>query len=88
MVNRVALDIFDPATPSNLAVLETAMLWKFWKLCRISLAKETVGYEYRLIREAKNFFDNQILINDPKNKSLKILDGIDLDPKSTLFSYF
>ena len=32
MVNRVALDIFDPATPSNLAVLETAMLWKFWKL--------------------------------------------------------
>jgi hypothetical protein len=36
MVNRVALDIFDPATPSKLPVWESATLWKFWKLCRIS----------------------------------------------------
>lgn len=88
MVNRVALDISDRATPSNLAVLETAMLWKFWKLCRISLARETVGYEYRLIPEAQEFFENQILNNYTQNNVYNFATHLNQNAKSTLFSDF
>ncbi|MEG3843743.1 hypothetical protein [Microcoleus sp. herbarium14] len=88
MVNRVALDIFAPATPSKLPVLETAMLWNFWKLCRISLARETVGYEYRVIPEAQDFFENQILINYTQNNVSNFENNLNQNAKSTLFSYF
>ena len=88
MVNRVALDISDPATQSNLAVLEAAMVWKFWKLCRISLAKETVGYEYRLIPEAQDFFEKQILNNYTQNNVFNFALNLNQKAKSTLFSNF
>ena len=88
MVNRVALDISDPATPSKLPVLESAMLWKFWKLCRISLARETVGYEYRLIPEAQDFFENQILNNYTQNNVSNFATHLNQNAKSTLFSDF
>jgi hypothetical protein len=89
MVNRVGLDISDPATPSNFAVLESAMLWKFWKLCRISLARETVGYEYRLIPEAQDFLENQILRdNYTQNNFVNFPNHLNQNTKSTLFSFF
>jgi len=88
MVDRVALDIFDPATPSKLPVWESATLWKFWKLCRISLARESVGYEYRLIPEAQDFLENQILINYTQNKVFNFERNLNQNVQSILFSCF
>ncbi len=90
MVNRVALDIPETAPLPNLAVLDTAMLWKFWKLCRISLASESVGYEYRLITEAQSFFQKEIVINidDAAPNIVNSPKHLNQDTKATLFSYF
>ena len=90
MVNRVALDIPKTVALSNLAALETAMLWKFWKLCQISLSSETVGYEYRLIPEAQNFFQKEIIRDrdDAAKNFVNFPNHVNQDTKATLFSYF
>ncbi|MEG4594979.1 hypothetical protein QUB00_24690 [Microcoleus sp. F8_C2] len=87
MIN-VALDIFAPPTQSKLPIGESATLWKFWKLCRISLARETVGYEYRLISEAQYFLENQLLINYKHNKVLNCENNLKQNVQSILFDYF
>jgi hypothetical protein len=90
MVNHVALDIPETAALSNFAVLETAMLWKFWKLYKISLASETVGYEYRLIPEAQKFFQKEIIrdSDDAAKNFVNFPNHVNQDTKATLFSYF
>jgi hypothetical protein len=89
MVNHVALDIPETAALSNFAVLETAMLGKFWKLCKISLASETVGYEYRLIPKAQKFFQKEIIrdSDDAAKNFVNFPNHVNQDAKATLFSY-
>ena len=92
MVNRIALDIPIPdnVALSNVSVLETAMLWKFWKICRISLASETVGYEHRFIPQAHKFFCEEIIRNrnDAGNNFVDFLNHVNPDIKATLFYCF
>jgi hypothetical protein len=43
-----------------------AALSKYWKICRISLKSEKVGYEYRLVPIAQEFFHKQFSQLQPK----------------------
>ena len=49
-------------------------LSRYWKICRISLTKEKVGYEYSLVTAAQNFFKQ--IISETE------------DIQKTLYSYF
>ncbi|GET35716.1 hypothetical protein [Microseira wollei] len=39
---------------------EIAPVWQYWKLCQISLKSEIVGYEYRVIPAAQEFFQKHL----------------------------
>ncbi|MDJ0717454.1 MAG: hypothetical protein QNJ54_25085 [Prochloraceae cyanobacterium] len=52
---------------------------KYWKICRISLDKDRVGYEYRLVPKAQKFF--QQTLSDSHHRKSK-------DIQTKLLSYF
>ncbi len=78
MFNRSILDIPKitrlPTSASN-----STTTWKYWTLCRISPGSERVGYEYRLIPQAKEFFQKATFLN-PHHQNP--------NTQAALFNYF
>ncbi|MGA7936872.1 MAG: hypothetical protein WCA35_25170, partial [Kovacikia sp.] len=46
---------------------------KFWTICQISLGKERLGYEYRLLPPAQEFFQRQFpTVLDAQRRNIQI----------------
>jgi hypothetical protein len=65
-----------------------AALSKYWKICRISLKSEKVGYEYRLVPIAQEFFHKQFLQLQPKYEFSEVDNCQNSDIEAGLLSCF
>ncbi|MFH7027556.1 MAG: hypothetical protein ACHBN1_19680 [Heteroscytonema crispum UTEX LB 1556] len=65
-----------------------AALSKYWKICRISLKSEKVGYEYRLVPIAQEFFQRQFSQLQPKPEVSEQHHCQNSDIQAGLLSYF
>lgn len=60
---------------------ERTLLWKYWKICRISPQSSRIGYEYRVVPPAQDFFQQQIEISNSTHPKTQ-------DIQAVLISYF
>ncbi|GET37433.1 hypothetical protein [Microseira wollei] len=60
---------------------------RYWN-CRISLARENLGYEYRLVPTAREFFNKQFMELETKSELSNSIQGQNGDIQAVLLSYF
>ena len=61
---------------------------RYWEICRISLERGKLGYEYRLVPTAREFFNKQFMELETQSELSNAIPRQNGDIQAVLLSYF